>query len=367
MDRERKIRALLTTTREVLQDVALPNGAIVAANTDAPYYPREASDYRYVWPRDASFVCLAADRLGLPIAEPFFRWLDEKPEDFRKERLLYANYATNGRIGTLGQMFEPDQMGTVLWAIGEHARDTAERASTASAASAFEPLVRRLADGLTAAWDHTAFVPNAVDLWEAAERKTSTRIQNNFTYSLAACARGLLVADQLFPTAAWRETAGQMLHEIDEAYHPERKVFVRNQGKIVDWNVDASLLGLLWPFAVVEPTDRRFRETVARIEETIVVDGGVHRFQFDYFDSEGSAWEGGGAWPLLNFWLAIVQHRLGDDAKARAYYDWVLERVELYLPEQIFPDFRIGIYPLAASHALFVLATEELGLMPGTP
>lgn len=361
MERERKIVDLLQTSREVLADVALDNGAIVAANTDKRYYPREASDYRYVWPRDASFVCVAAERLKLPIQEPFFRWLDEKPEDFRKERLLYTNYATNGRIGTLGHAFEPDQMGTVLWAIADHFRTAPDRAK------AFEPLIRRLADGLTAVWNHSSFIPNTVDLWEDVSRQTSSRIENNFTYSLAACARGLLHADQFFPTAAWKETAVEMLREIDEAFHPEHGAFVRNQGKIVDWNVDASLLGLAWPFTVIEPSDPRLKSTVEKIEQTIVVRGGVHRFQFDYFDSEGSAWEGGGAWPALDFWLAIVWHLIGDDQKALAYYDWVLSHVETYIPEQIFDDFRVGIYPLAWSHALFVLATEQLGLLPVKP
>lgn len=358
MDRKRRINELIATSTDVLRDVALENGAIVAANTDKPYYPREASDYRYVWPRDASFVCVAAERLRLPIQEPFFRWLDDKVEDFRKDRLLYANYATNGRIGTLGHAFEPDQMGTILWAIAEHFGQNQERGR------AFEPLIRRLADGLCAVWDHRFFIPNTVDLWEDASRMTTSRMENNFTYSLAACARGLLQANHFLPTAIWRETAMEMLREIDDAYDESRQVFLRNTGKLADQNVDASLLGLLWPFAVVEPSDNRFRSTVERIEQMLVSNGGVRRFQFDYFDSEGAAWEGGGVWPLLNFWLAIVWHRLGDDQKAHAYYDWVLDRVDQFIPEQIFDDFRIGIYPLAWSHALFVLATAELGLLP---
>ncbi len=358
MDRKRRIHELVATSTDVLRDVALENGAIVAANTDKPYYPREASDYRYVWPRDASFICVAAERLHLPIQEPFFRWLDENVEDFRKDRLLYANYATNGRMGTLGHAFEPDQMGTVLWAIAEHFGHNQERAR------AFEPLIRRLADGLCAVWDHRCFIPNTVDLWEDTSRMTTARMENNFTYSLAACARGLLLANHYLPTAIWRETATEMLREIDEAYRTTDRLFLRNSGKLADRNVDASLLGLLWPFAVVEPSDPRFRSTVERIETTLVSQGGVRRFQFDYFDSEGAAWEGGGAWPLLNFWLAIVWHRLGDDHKARAYYDWVLERVDQFIPEQLFDDFRVGIYPLAWSHALFVLATAELGLLP---
>lgn len=357
MDIDRKIHTLLKTSRDVLADVVLENGAIVAANTDKPYYPREASDYRYVWPRDASFVSVAGKRLGLAIQEPFFRWLEEKPEDFKKDRLLYANYATNGRVGSFGHIFEPDQMGTVLWALADHFSEDHGRAR------AFEPLIRRLADGLTAIWNHTYFVPNTVDLWEDVSRKTSTRMNNNFTYSLAACSRGLLLANEFFPTTAWKEAALEMLKRIDDAYDTDRQTFLRNHGKISDPNVDASLLGLGWPFRIIEPSDPRLRTTVETIERTIVVNGGVHRFQFDYFDSEGSAWEGGGAWPSLNFWLAIVWQRLGDERKARAYYDWVLERVDTYIPEQIFDDFRVGIYPFAWSHAMFVLATEALGLL----
>lgn len=358
MERADKIHGLLKTSREVLSDVALENGAVVAANTDKPYYPREASDYRYVWPRDAAFVCAAADRLGLNITEPYLRWLDEKPEDFRKDRLLYSNYATNGRIGSLGHTFEPDQMGATLWLIRQHFKEAPERARS------FEALIRRLADGLTAVWNHRFFIPNTVDLWEDVSRKTSSRIENNFTYSLAACARGLLLADQLIPTAAWKETAVEMIREIDEAYDTERETFVRNQGKITDYNIDASLLGLAWPFRIIEPDDPRLRSTLERMEHAIVVNGGVHRFEFDYFDSEGSAWEGGGAWPTLNFWMAIVWKLAGDEAKAQAYYAWVLDRVDTFIPEQIFDDFRVGIYPLAWSHAMFVIATDALGLFP---
>ncbi|MBI3963733.1 MAG: hypothetical protein HY341_01920, partial [Candidatus Kerfeldbacteria bacterium] len=60
---EKKVAIVLDRTHEVLRDCALENGAIVGANTDKPYTPREAADYRAVWPRDAAFVCVAADAL----------------------------------------------------------------------------------------------------------------------------------------------------------------------------------------------------------------------------------------------------------------------------------------------------------------
>ncbi|MBI3115598.1 MAG: hypothetical protein HYZ09_03880 [Candidatus Kerfeldbacteria bacterium] len=357
MSETQHIQRVTAASREVLTDVALENGAIIAANTDKPYYPREADDERYVWPRIGAFVCAAADVLGLAIQEPFFRWLDEKPEDFRKERLLYVHYATNGRLGPDGHRFAPDQMGTVLWALSRHFRGDADRAKP------FTDLIHRLADGLAAAWNAHAFVPNTVDVWDDPTRQTSSRVANTFTYSLAACARGLELADHLFPTPSWRSTAQAMRQHIDASFDRASGVFLRTAGRVADRTMDASLLGLLWPFEMVEPTDERFRMTVQRLEERLVFNGGIHRFEFDYTDHEGTAAEGGGAWPVLNFWLSIVLHRLGERERALAYYHSVLERVDTYLPEQLFEDFRVGVYPFAWSHALFILASHEFGLL----
>jgi len=68
-----KVKKLIKTSEKVILDCCLDNGAIVAANSTKPYYPKEAKNYFYVWPRDASFTCIAADILGITnIQEKFF-------------------------------------------------------------------------------------------------------------------------------------------------------------------------------------------------------------------------------------------------------------------------------------------------------
>ncbi|MFA5070281.1 MAG: glycoside hydrolase family 15 protein [Patescibacteria group bacterium] len=354
---KKKISQLIESSARVFNDCALENGAIVAANTDKTYYPRQAANYRYVWPRDASFVCVAAKHLNIEIQEKFLDWLFTKPEDFKKDKLLYANYSTNGRVASMGAQFEPDQMGTVLWMVYSNFKTDLKKALK------YKDLIKWLAEGLCAAWNKKYFLPNTLDLWEDGYRKTSSVMENNFTYSLAACARGLLCAHQILPNKAWEAVARQMIREIEEAYSLSDEYFYRNAGKISDKNIDASLLGLVYPFEIIEPDDKKIKNTVQKIEENLVVGGGVHRFQFDYFDSEGTAWEGGGAWPILNFWLAIYWVLAGNKKKALAYYTWVLDRVENYIPEQIFPDFRKSINPLAWSHAMFVIASRYLGII----
>lgn len=360
MTSDKKIQEIISVSREVIRDCALENGAIVAANTDEPYTPKEGSDYRYVWIRDAAYICVAAEYLQLPVQEPFFRWVNERPEDFETTKLLYSNYSTNGRIATMGKQFQADQMGTLLWAIHHYYRHDLKTATKHQA------LIERLAEGLSNYWEKDHFSEPTADIWEAFERKTSARLKNNFTYSLAACARGLFCANEIIPNHLWKEAAHQMVTMINEAYDPSQRYFFRNKGTVSDPNIDASLLGLVYPFNLIEPNDERMAATVKKIEDNLIINGGVHRFQFDYFDSEGSSQEGGGAWPVLNCWLAIYWHLAGHKNKAMQYYTWVVDRAEkfnFYLPEQFFEDVRIGIYPLAWSHAMFIIASKFLGLI----
>lgn len=357
-----KTPKIIEASKQVIRDCVLDSGAIVAANTDKGYYPRGAKNYRYVWPRDAAYICVGAEYLGIKdIQEPFFDWLTVKPEDFKKDGLLFQNYSTNGRM--LDNQFQPDQMGTVLWAIHSHFQNNLK------AALKYRELIERTAKGLCNQWHNTHFHMNTTDLWEAGNRVTSTKIDNNFTYSLAACARGLLLAYQIIPDPVWKETAEQMIKRTEEAYDEKRGYFLRNHGKIDDPNVDASLLGLVWPFCICEANDPRMVKTAEKIEKKLVTEnGGVHRFEFDYYDGEGTAAEGGGAWPLLNFWFAIYWQLQSNQKKAEHYLNWVLDNLDekkynSFLPEQIFPDFRTGIFPLAWSHAMFACACHYLNYL----
>ncbi len=351
-----KIKKLISKSKEIILDSVLDNGAIVAANPDKSYYPKRAKDYHYVWPRDAAFICYAAKLIGIKnIQEPFFAWLEDRPEDFKKEGKLFANYSVNGPIKI--RQFQPDQAGTMLWAIHEFYNDNRKGAESQ------EKLIRRLADGLSNNWKEKYFFSNTVDLWEEANRKTSTQMENNHTYSLAACARGLICADLMFDCKSWKEASKQMIERINQAYLEDKKTFVRNHGKIDDLNIDASLLGLVWPFDIIKADDNRMTNTVKKMEKNIVENGGVHRYQFDYYDGEGSAQEGSGAWPILNFWMSIYWSIKGNKTKAKKYFDWVIKRIEpdCLIPEQIFEDSRKGIKPLVWSHAMFIIAAYYLG------
>jgi GH15 family glucan-1,4-alpha-glucosidase len=349
---------LIETTKRVIKDASVENGAIVAANTDKEYYPRDVSPYRYVWVRDASFTSVAAEILGIKIQEDFFQWCFERAEGFDRDGVFYEKYHTNG--AKAGEKFQPDQTGTLLWAVWHHYTYQQRTEDVTE----FKGLIEKAADGICKLWDRDHFIVQTYDLWE--ERCTFPDLEDNHTYSVAACARGLRCTNELIELKKkkWLRCALEMEETINNGYDSSQKYFLRTFGKrkINDYVVDASLLGLVYPFEVCNANNQRMVNTVNAMEEKIVEDGsGVHRYEKDIYDGwtrDGKLrCKGSGAWPVLNFWMAIYYAKRGEKEKAMRYQKWVLDRLESpYIPEQIFAnELQRSVSPLVWAHAMFIL------------
>lgn len=359
---EQKIRKLIQTSRKVILDCCLENGAIVAANSAKEYYPKEAKNYFYVWPRDASFACIAADVLGIKdIQEKFFDWLANKAEGWEETSLFpglfYEKYYPNG-LQALNR-FQPDQTGTVLFAVWHHFKGNPEKAKNC------KKLVVHSADGICKAWkgDHFALITN--DIWE--ERLAFPDLKENFSYSLTACIRGLLSANKLFPDKRYVKTANEMKRILLKNSRT-KGYFPRSFGKLNDERIDASMLGLVWPFEIIEAKDKLAENTVKLIEEKLVRDSGVYRYEHDEYDGwMFQTWhrkKGAGFWPLLNFWMSIVLGKMGERERAAKYYNKAIDSVSEFIPEQIFDnDIQKSVSPLCWSHSMFILASKELGFL----
>ncbi len=355
---EEVIRRLLEASKRIIADCAIDNGAVVAADSTQPYYPKEAKNYFYVWPRDASFICLAADVLGMQeIEDRFFSWLMNRAEGWNENGLFYEKYYPNGSQAL--NRFQPDQTGTVLHAVCQYIKADEGRIRK------FEKLVTHSADGICGVWDEDHFTLVTNDIWE--ERLAFPDLKENFSYSIAACAGGLTAADSIFPDKRYKETAEEMKTVLFKKA-ADRGHFYRSFGEISDQRVDASLLGIFWPFDVIKLDNYLVKNTVMMMEERIVKNHGVYRYENDEYDG----WmfqtmhrkKGAGFWPLLNLWMSIVQKRMGQTEKAMLYYRKVLDSVEEFIPEQVFDNrLQKAICPLCWSHAMFVLATKELGLL----
>ncbi len=349
-----RIEELVRSSKEVIQDCQIENGAIVAANTDKPYYPKNVQNYRFIWPRDAAFILYAADRLEMNhVTKNFLEWMVERAEEFSDNGLVFHRYLTNGpRDPDFGHQYQPDQAGTLLWSI----QSIEETPLT-------EEVTKLLADGLCDKWDSDSFESEVFDLWE--ERRAFTDRNENFAYTLAACSKGLERAHGAAGKDRYLETSEQMRNQLRSQ---EKDCYVRSWGELPDDSIDASLLGLVWPFDTVE-RDEKLERTVELIEEKLLTYTGVKRYEKDMYDGmihhTRHVKKGAGGWPLLYFWYLVALKKLGREAEAKENFEDYLERIDgKYIPEQIFSnDIQNSIKPLAWSHAMFVVAADELGYL----
>ncbi len=356
MKNQYKIKSLIEISKKVIFDCCLENGAIVAANSTKNYYPKEAKNYFYIWPRDASFTCIAADILGLNIQEKFFDWLMKRAEGWKETGLFYEKYYPNG-LQALNR-FQPDQTGSVLFAVWHHFKNR-------KVPGKYRNLVIKSANGICNIWkeDHFTLITN--DLWE--ERLTFPDLKENFAYSLGACIKGLSCADNFFPNKNYVKTLKEMKKVLLK--NAKRKgYFFRSFGKLNDERIDASLLGLIWPFEIVTPSSPLAKNTVKMVIKKLVKNHGVYRYEHDEYDG----WmyrtlhrkKGAGFWPVLNFWMAIVLNKMGKRREALKYYNKVVDSVEKFIPEQIFEnEIQKSVSPLCWSHVMFVIASKELGYL----
>ncbi|MBX6343219.1 MAG: hypothetical protein IRY97_12225, partial [Thermomicrobiaceae bacterium] len=138
-----EVARLVDVTLRVYDACALPNGCLVAAPSHLPIYPRQAKSYLYCWPgRDSGFAIAGMEALGRDPRPPLLEWLWERAEGFQETGLIFEEYHPNGP--RRGPEWQPDQAGTLLWALCRAPRRDLPREAE---------VVAKLAEGLVAMWD----------------------------------------------------------------------------------------------------------------------------------------------------------------------------------------------------------------------
>lgn len=401
---ERKIKDLTEASREVLLECSLPNGAIVAANSERPDYPLHANYYRFVWPRDAAFACVGADRLGLfEISEKFFLWMYERAEGVREGEVIRNAYYTSGlshglpapeqfypvpqklkedalEAHVLHTHLQPDQYGFLLWALDHHLNVCPNKHPEVLE----KTLPTLVADGISKLWKGDGFTLPYWSLWEDAVFTSQSKTHHPI--SLAACINGLgLSINRFGKKSLWVKTKSSMEDAFWRGYKNSgkflekefklRKTARRSRGR--GWAeftdpVDSSLLGLTFPTEVLSVDDPKMVATVEQIIKKNMLDkAGLMRYPGDTYSSRIFFGEiefaGAGSWPLLILWLVIVIKQMGQEKRAEELFWDAVNEVEEdnLIPEQVFPkgNPRVGVKPLLWSHMMFVHAAHELGYL----
>jgi len=362
---------------DALRSLAFSSIALIEGLQDASgAYPASPtfSAYRgYSWFRDGAFIADAMSAAGrVDSADAFFDWCSsivlarrDRIDDIVRRaatdnpapdrEMLPTRFTLDGGDGDDEWWdFQLDGYGTWLWAVVEHTRRhdlDLER---------WRPAILLTVDYLLSSWSRPCF-----DWWE----ESADQVHVSTLGCIAAGLRSAGVTDVIDPTRL-----GQCAIAVQEIL-----ATIRERGTSGDhltkWlgstDVDASLLAMISPLAVIPVAEELARNTVATVERELAQDGGVHRYARDTFF-------GGGQWPLLTCFLGLADVAAGSRELAMSRLRWAASTADgsEQLPEQVgwhlldptmteewVARWGTVARPLLWSHAMYVRLAVELGVL----
>ncbi len=356
-----------------------PTGAVVAAPTTS--LPEELGgernwDYRYVWVRDAAFSIYALLKLGFTgEAESFMRWLSERmgerhDDDGRGLGPLRNLYDLDGRV--------PDEEREL-----EHLRGYADsrpvRVGNAAAGQLQLDIYGEVIDSVYLfnkygpgisldAWaDLTRILEWVADNWDRDDAGM-WEIRDDprpHTTSRLMC---WVAVERMMRTARQRSLPGDLtawgkvrdaIHAriLEDCWDDEVGAFMQYEGSA---NVDAGVL--LMPLVkFLAPNDPRFLSTLAAVEERLVSDSLVFRYDLGRTTDGLDGPEG--TFSICSFWYVEALTRAGrlDDARlALEKMFTYANHLGLYAEQVGVTGNQLGNFPQAFTHLSLVSAAMNL-------
>ncbi|BDZ63628.1 glycoside hydrolase family 15 protein [Agromyces mangrovi Wang et al. 2018] len=353
-----------------------PTGALVAAPTAA--LPEQVGgernwDYRYTWIRDASFSVYALLGIGhIDEAEAFVKWLMDRIHESVGDDSgpLKIMYRVDGSSDLVEESIDEldGYRGSRPVRVGNGAADQLQLDIYGEAMSAIH-----LADthGLELphrGWDQVRDMLDWVcDHWgEPEEGIWETRGgKQHFTYGRFMCwvalDRGIRLAQRRGRPASierWTAERDRIYEEImSTGWNPERGAFVQHLDTDV---LDASLL-LMPLMGFVAPRDPMWLSTMAAMEETLVSDSLVYRY--DPSASPDGLRGSEGTFTLCSFWYVDALARSGHTGRARYTFEKMLtyaNHLGLFSEEIGLTGEQLGNFPQAFSHLALINAAVNL-------
>lgn len=369
-------REMVTRSALVLKLlVSAEYGSIVAAPTFG--LPEEIGgsrnwDYRYTWIRDASFTLYGLMRLGYTEeAEAFMKWIEQRCQELGDAGTLQLMYGIDGHRN-LHEEILPHLEGyrkSYPVRIGNGAFDQlqldiyGELMDSVYLANKYgRPIsydfwtnLTRLIEWIGENWH----LPDE-GIWEV--RGGRREFLNSRVMSWVAMDRGVRLAEKRSfpaPVQRWRAIRDDIYRDVYENFwDSELKTFVQYRGSKT---VDAS--ALLMPLVrFIGSSDPRWLSTLRAIEESLVEDSFVHRYNIG--SAAADALPGSeGTFSICTFWYVECLSRAGDVDKARFFFEKALgyaNHLGLYGEELGPRGEHLGNFPQAFTHLALISAAYDL-------
>ena len=320
--------------------------------------------YSYCWPRDAIFITNALDILKMDKeTEKFYKTFCKTTQS--KSGMWEQRFYTDGSLAPCWG-YQIDETASVIYGVYNHYEHTNNLKFLKDTLKMCESAIKYLKKYIQNVLDGKEEEYKSYDLWEENE--------GIHTYSLAAIfssfEKMLKIYEIVKPEFKENRlkiekiekeiiTLRKYLIEIKDyilknLYDNNRKTFIRNK----DGKMDISLLGLVTPFNIFAPKEKKILNTIERIELTLrTYTGGYLRY-------EGDNYIGGNPWVIANLWMAKYYLEAGNKKKARECFEFVVKSATEhgFLPEQVDNNTMQAkwVIGLGWSHAMFIDILNKL-------
>jgi len=353
-----------------------PTGGLVAAPTAA--LPEQIGgernwDYRYTWVRDASFSVYSLLGLGFTDeALALGQWLRQRVEERAGSggSPLDIMYRVDGSSDLTEEVLEhwEGYRGSAPVRIGNGAADQLQLdiygeaidslylADLHGIGAGYDGWLRlsELLDWLAENWDQPE-----EGIWETRGGRQS------FTYgrmmSWVAFDRGIRLADtkgRPAPLDRWRSARDAIYRQVmEQGWSPRRQAFVQHYATDV---LDSSLLRMP-AVGFISPTDPRWLSTLAAMDDELVTDSLVYRY--DPEASPDGLRGSEGTFSLCTFAYVDALARAGMVDKARLAFEKMLtyaNHLGLFSEEIALTGEQIGNFPQAFTHLSLIDAAITL-------
>ncbi|WP_448059087.1 glycoside hydrolase family 15 [Cellulomonas hominis] len=329
---------LVRTALLDIHTLVLADGAAVAGWSER---------WRYVWPRDASFVAVALARTGhvddaLEILH-FLAGVQDADGTFE------ARYLPDGSGPPDDRGTQTDGTGWVLWAAAEVADAIEDPAARQAAVTDLRGLVDRSADRAVALVAGDGLPPASPDYWEVAERKLTLGTVAPLLAGLSGAAELYAVVGDDDARADVTAAAARTRRAVEETFGPG------GYARYADGDeVDAATAFLLPPFQP-QPLPGALAAWRASATALARPAGGL---------APGAGWKQDGvSWTPQTSLYALAAASVGDTADAEARLTWLARHRTSTgaIPEKVLADGSpAAVAPLTWSDAFVVLAVAAL-------
>ena len=363
----------------------------IIASPEVDEYFNHCGRYAYCWPRDAVFITKAMDILNMQKeTEKFYKTFCKMTQS--KNGMWEQRFFTDGKLAPCWG-YQVDETASVVYGVFEHYQYTKSekflKENLQMCEKAIKFLKRYVQDwlGLEAKEEqdkdkvqeeiesqmqnnkgHKYHV--SYDLWEMCEGihlyslssiyaafECILKIYKILGNKASDFENNRLKEEKILKNERELEKlqVGIKKYINDSLYDEEKKSYVRNAE---DKKMDISLLGLVTPFKVFKPKEKKILNTIERINLSLrTYTGGYQRFEQDHYMN-------GNPWPIANLWMTLYYLETGEKRKAKETFDFVVKTCgkHYFLGEQIDnstlkPNWVIG---LGWSHAMFIIVLEKL-------